>query len=140
MGRFTAALLLVAPAGALSLADSGAARPDAAVMPDLSGRWEGRGWGAVTLRRAPGGGYEGTYTDTYGKGVGRLRLWFSPRSGAFEGTWGEGRYRYGRLSVRVAGGAGAAGPYSGSYSADAACEYDPGSPAAEAFRWARVAE
>jgi hypothetical protein len=103
-------------------------------MPDLSGGWSGADWGVVTLRRA-GEGFEGTYTGTYGKDVGRIRLWFSSRSGTFEGVWSEGRYRFGRVSVRMSSGKSA----EGSYNADAKCEYNPGSPAALAFQWARAA-
>ncbi len=76
---------------------------DLTVAPDLSGTWEGKGWGTVTLRRTDGG-YEGTYTDTYGKDTGRISLRWSRRSGGFEGAWSEGKYRFGRLSVRAEGG------------------------------------
>ncbi len=106
------------------------------VAPDLSGTWEGNSWGIVTLRRTDGG-YEGTYTDTFGKDTGRISLRWSPRSGGFEGAWGEGKYRFGRLSVR----AGADGkPVEGSYRADSGCEHQPGTPASEDFQWTRAAQ
>src|SRR5689334_11425688 len=73
-------------------------------LPDLSGRWEQPDWGVVTLRLSDDGRrYEGTYSATFGKDVGRLSLSFSQKSGTFEGTWSEGKYRFGRLTVRVAG-------------------------------------
>jgi hypothetical protein len=107
-------------------------------LPDLAGRWEDSGWGVVTLRLSDDGrSYEGTYTGTYGKDVGRLSLSFSRQSGAFEGTWSEGKYRFGRLTLRVAGSRQIA---KGSYSADAKCEYDPGRPASLAFEWKKSAK
>ena len=137
MRRLVAALVLVAlaPAGAVAPAEPGGARADATLVPDLSGRWEGTWWGVVVLRR-DGDGYAGTYTDTYGKDVGRLRLWFDRRTGRFEGVWWEGRYRFGRLRLSVAGGRSA----EGCYGADPGCELRPGWPATQAFRWVRVAE
>jgi hypothetical protein len=105
-------------------------------LPDLVGRWENPDWGVVTLRRSDDGrGYEGTYTATFGKDVGRLSLSYSQRSGAFEGTWSEGKYRFGRLTLRAAGCRRTA---RGSYSADAKCEYAPGVPASHAFEWKKA--
>jgi hypothetical protein len=137
MCRIGATLLLVAAAamGSVAVADSGVPRAGAPLLPDLSGRWRGVWWGAVTLRRVAGDSYAGTYTDTYGKDVGRLWLWYSRRSGAFEGFWSEGAYRFGRLAVRVPDGKSA----SGTFSASAGCEHRPGWPVAQAFRWTRSA-
>src|SRR5262249_12906909 len=122
-------LLALGTPGAVSVADSGTPSPDTMVMPDLAGPWTGADWGAVNLRRR-GDAYEGSYTDTYGKDGVRLRLWFSRRSGTFEGVWSEGKYRFGSLSLRVTAGGDSA---RGVYSADPTCEHRPGLPAAEGF-------
>jgi hypothetical protein len=135
MFRFIFALLVSALVAtcAVSLADSGSGRVDATIIPDLSGTWESTEWGTVILAHS-GDAFEGTYTATHSKDIGRVRLWFSSRSGTFEGIWWEGRYRFGRLSIRAPSGNVA----QGSYSADQACEHRPGFPAAQAFRWTMV--
>jgi hypothetical protein len=87
----------------LSLIAIGAAPISPATAPDLTGTWSESDWGSVTLRRsAAGDTFTGTYTGTYGKAVGRLTLWYSRDSGRFEGTWSEGQYRFGRITVRMA--------------------------------------
>ena len=132
------AVVMLASAGTTSARDHQPLPSDMVFLPDLGGRWEEPDWGVVTLRLSDDGrGYEGTYTATFGKDVGRLSLSFSERSGAFEGTWSEGKFRFGRLTVRVAGSRRLA---KGSYSADAKCEYAPGVPAAHAFEWKRGAK
>jgi hypothetical protein len=135
MSRFLFALLvspLVATC-AVSWTDSGSGRVDATITPDLSGTWESTEWGTVILARS-GDAFEGTYTATHSKDIGRVRLWFSRCSGTFEGVWWEGRYRSGPLSVRAPSSKVA----EGSYSADQVCEHRPGFPAAQEFRWTRV--
>src|SRR5262249_17407261 len=126
--------LVLGTPGTVSVADSGAPSPDTMVVPDLAGPWTGTWWGDVNLRRR-GDAYEGTYTDTFGKDVGRLRLWFSRRSGTYEGVWAEGKYRFGSLSLRVAVGGDSA---RGVYSADPTCEHRPGLPSAQGFRWVKA--
>jgi hypothetical protein len=135
MFRFLFALLvspLVATC-AVSWTDSGSGRADATILPDLSGTWKDTEWGTVILARS-GDAFAGTYTATHSKDIGRVRLWFSRRSGTFEGVWWEGRYRSGRLSVRAASSKVA----EGNYSADQTCEIRPGFPAAQEFRWTRI--
>ena len=132
------AVVMLASAATTSARDHQPLPSDMVFLPDLGGRWEEPDWGVVTLRLSDDGrGYEGTYTATFGMDVGRLSLSFSQRSGAFEGTWSEGKFRFGRLTVRVAGSRLLA---KGSYSADAKCEYAPGVPAAHAFEWKRAAK
>jgi hypothetical protein len=132
------ALVMLVSVGAASARDREPIPSDMAFLPELSGRWQDAEWGIVTLRlSADGRGYEGTYTATHGKDVGRLSLSFSQRSGVFEGTWSEGKYRFGGLSVRVAGSRTLA---RGSYSGDAKCEIQPGFPASQAFEWKKDAK
>jgi hypothetical protein len=140
MRRTTAALALIilVSVGAASANDREPISSEMAFLPDLAGRWEEPNWGVVTLRLSDDGrGYEGTYSSTFGKDVGRLSVSFSRRSGVFEGTWSEGTYRFGRLALRVAESRRLA---KGSYSADAKCEYAPGVPASYAFEWKKGAK
>ncbi len=102
--------------------------------PDLSGTWRGRpGWGTVILEPRDGGGFEGTYSDTYGRDVGRIELSWDARRGKFKGLWSEGAYRFGELTVEPRPD----GTFRGEYSADPGCEHDPGRPASEEFRWVK---
>jgi hypothetical protein len=131
------AVVLLASAGTAPARDREPIPSEMAFSPDLAGQWRDEtDWGTVTLRpTADGLGFEGTYSGTYGKDVGRLSLSFSQRSGAFEGTWSEGTYRFGRLSVRLARSRTLV---QGSYSADARCEHQPGVPARKDFELKRV--
>jgi hypothetical protein len=72
--------------------------------PDISGRWQGDGWGQVTLKQGAPGEYTGTYTDTVAKEKqpGKLTLKWSRIERRFNGTWREGDDdRFGDLSVRL---------------------------------------
>src|SRR5262249_47721577 len=60
-----------------------------AAMPDLSGTWQGDGWGTVVLRTTNKGEFTGTYTDTFGKDVGRIAVRWTSASRRYEGTWSE---------------------------------------------------
>jgi hypothetical protein len=137
MSRIIPALLFAILAGAVALADSQTGRVDASIVFDLTGRWEGSplGWGTVNLV-CSGDVFQGTYTATFSRDVGRLRLWFTGRPGVLEGVWWEGRYRSGRLSARME----STEIIEGFYSADSTCELNPGVPAKEAFWWTRVAD
>jgi hypothetical protein len=101
--------------------------------PDLSGRRHGAGWGIVELERTHDGGYDGTYSSTYGQAEGRIRLDWSPRTGRYEGTWSEGTFRFGKVSVWVTRDGAARGVYS----ADSNCEFQPGVPVHQEFQWIR---
>jgi hypothetical protein len=103
-------------------------------MPDLSGTWQGVGWGTVVLRPTKKGTFAGTYTDTYGADVGRIEVRWSTTARRYEGTWNEGKYRFGRV-VLEAGKDGKG--FTGVYLADPKCEYDPGVPSRANFRWSR---
>lgn len=138
MRATTAALTLIV----LAYTGASVARPperipsDMVFVPGLGGSWEEPNWGTVILRpTANARGYEGTYSSTFGKDVGRLSVSYNPRSRTFEGTWNEGKYRFGRVSVRVGQSGKSAG---GSYNADAKCEFAPGEPARYEFTWKKV--
>jgi hypothetical protein len=129
-------LLVAVPALRPSLpAGQRSTSPTVTLIPNLSGQWRGPDWGTVTLRHANDGTFKGTYTDTFGKAVGRLTVVWSARLGRFEGTWDEGTYRYGRLGVSVATSGKVA---QGEYAASPRCEHLPGVPAAAVLRWEKT--
>ncbi len=102
-------------------------------LPDLSGTWQGDDWGTVVLRPANDGGYEGTYSDTFGKDVGRIAVTWSKVSRRYEGTWSEGTFRFGRIALD----APKDGAISGAYTTDPKCEHQPGVPALASLRWSK---
>jgi RNA polymerase sigma factor (sigma-70 family) len=103
--------------------------------PQMTGPWHSDDWGTVKLRPAGKGAHEGTYSGTFGKALGRIRVSWSAASGHYEGTWGEGTYRFGRLSFRVAEDGKSV---RGAYSADPRCEYRPASiPNPAELHWQR---
>jgi RNA polymerase sigma factor (sigma-70 family) len=105
-----------------------------AAMADLSGTWQGNGWGTVVLKQAKKGEYAGTYTDTYGKDVGRITVVWSTASGQYEGTWSEAKYRFGRIALEAKDGETIAG----AYTTDPKCEHRPGVPSLANLRWCKV--
>jgi RNA polymerase sigma factor (sigma-70 family) len=111
------------------------ARPGAA-LPDLSGTWQGDDWGTVILRPVKDGGFEGTYSDTFGQDVGRIAVRWSSASKRYEGTWSEGKYRFGRIALETPKD----GAISGAYTTDPKCEHQPGVPSLASLRWSRKQE
>jgi galactose mutarotase-like enzyme len=72
--------------------------------PDISGRWQGEGWGQLTLKQIRPGEYTGTYTDTVNKEKepGTIELKWSRIERRFNGAWREGDDdRFGDLSIRL---------------------------------------
>jgi len=109
-------------------------RPRILPAPDLAGTWSGSNWGQVELIPGEDETYTGTYSDTYGKDTGRLRVRWSAQTRRFEGTWSEGAYRHGRVSIRVLSGGKA---IRGAYTTDLSCEIRPGIPALADLEWKR---
>jgi RNA polymerase sigma factor (sigma-70 family) len=103
--------------------------------PDLGGTWQGDGWGAVVLFRTDRGDFAGTYTDTYGKDVGRIAVRWTSASRQYEGTWSEGKFRFGRIALQSAKDGEA---ISGAYTTDPKCAIWPGMPDLAGLRWSRV--
>jgi RNA polymerase sigma factor (sigma-70 family) len=101
---------------------------------DPSGHWHGDNWGNVKLAAAGKGFYEGTYSDTFGKDVGKIRVSWSTDSNRFEGTWSEGTYRFGRISLRVTEDGKV---IRGAYSCDPKCDFRPGIPSLADLQWRR---
>jgi hypothetical protein len=104
-------------------------------VPDLSGTWTGDEWGTVVLQQTKDGGFDGTYTDTFGKDVGRISVRWTPASRRFEGTWSEGRFRFGHIALEAAGGGGA---ITGAYTTDPNCTINPGVPSLASLRWRKA--
>ena len=104
-----------------------------ATLPDLAGMWQGDDWGTVVLRAAKEGGFEGTYSDTFGKDTGRIAVRWSAASRKYEGTWSEGKYRFGRIALD----APKDGAISGAYTTDPKCEHQPGVPSLASLRWSK---
>jgi RNA polymerase sigma factor (sigma-70 family) len=103
-------------------------------IPDLSGSWQGDGWGTVVLRPGKKGAFEGDYTDTFGKDVGRIAVQWSAASRRYEGTWSEGKFRFGRIALEAAKNGE---EISGAWTTDRNCEHQPGVPSLASLRWSR---
>lgn len=130
-------LLTALPLGALPFIPAERpALPSAELkLPSLSGTWQGMDWGIVTLKQVAANTYEGTYTDTYRTAVGRIKLAWSAESGRFDGTWGEGTYRHGTISVRILPNRKG---IRGAWTTDKSCEHRPGLPALSDLDWTPV--
>lgn len=135
------ALSLVAALPVSALPFIPAEQPDAPridqKLPTLAGTWRGTDWGTVTLKQVSANTYEGTYTDTYGTAVGRIKLAWSQESKRFDGTWGEGTYRHGTISVRILPDRKG---IRGAWTTDKSCEHRPGIPALSDLDWVAVPE
>ena len=68
--------------------------------PDITGKWYGDGWGEVELEHQSLGQYKGVYSDTFGDQQGTIELKWSRTERRFNGKWGEGKDRFGKLSLR----------------------------------------
>ena len=73
-----------------------------ATPPDIAGKWSGEDWGQVVLTQTAPGQYSGTYTETEGKGPGKIDVKWLRIERRFNGTWSEGEDRFGDLSIRLA--------------------------------------
>jgi len=98
---------------------------------NLNGTWTGD-WGQVELESIGPLSYVGTYSDTYGKDVGRLT--FSFVDGKYEGKWWEGTYRLGPITLAASEDGNT---LTGTWSASPASTINPGEPGQAAFRWTR---
>lgn len=98
-------------------------------LPDLSGNWNGD-WGEIVLERIGPVSYVGTYSDTYGKAVGRIT--FSFVAGKYEGKWWEGTFRMGVITLQASADGRV---LTGTWSASPASTIKPGKPKQASFRW-----
>ena len=93
----------IAMVSALGIGFLGMFLAQATAPPDIAGRWSGENWGKVVLTEIAPGEYAGRYTETVGKGPGKIELKWSRIERRFNGTWSEGEDRFGDLSIRLAG-------------------------------------
>ena len=68
--------------------------------PDITGKWHGDGWGEVQLIHQALGQYKGEYIDTFRNQPGTMELKWSRVERRFNGTWQEGKDRFGDVSLR----------------------------------------
>ena len=104
--------------------------------PDISGKWQGEGWGQVALTQTAPGEYTGTYTDTVAKekGPGKIDLKWSRIERRYNGTWREGKDdRFGELSVRFADK-----EICGALTTDAKSKINPATPPLADVTWTRI--
>jgi uncharacterized protein (TIGR03067 family) len=102
--------------------------------PDISGQWTGNEWGQVVLKKMPKDHYTGTYTDTFGAEPGKIALKWSRIERRFNGTWREGKDRFGKLSVRLVGD-----EIRGAHTTDRDSKISPGIPRLADLAWRRAA-
>ena len=120
--------------GALGIALLGMLAVQATDPPDIAGRWVGEGWGQVMLARAADGQYSGAYSETVGKGPGKIELKWSRIERRFNGTWREGEdERFGELSIRLVGN-----EIRGALTTDAKSRINPATPRLADLVWTRV--
>lgn len=100
--------------------------------PDIAGQWTGEEWGQVVLEPKKTGGYDGTYTDTFGKVKGKLQLKWSRTERRFNGTWQEGKDRFGRISVRLVDD-----EIRGAWTTNPQSNIHPGAPGLADLVWSR---
>ncbi len=100
---------------------------------DISGEWTGEGWDRVTLKLTGTAEYEGTYTDTFGKQPGKIELKWSRIERRYNGTWSEDKERFGKISVREAGG-----EIRGAWTTSRDANVNPGTPELADLLWVRA--
>ena len=70
--------------------------------PDIAGTWSNDDWGKVVLIRAADGDYNGTFSQTVGKKLGKINLRWSRIDRRLNGDWSDGEERFGTISLRLA--------------------------------------
>ncbi|TWU12097.1 Serine/threonine-protein kinase PrkC [Symmachiella macrocystis] len=123
------AMLTVLAIGVLGMAFLQATEP-----PEISGRWHGEGWGQVSLKKIEPGKYQGTYTDTFGDEEGHIQLKWSRIERRLNGTWQEGKDRFGKISVRLVDK-----EVRGAWTTNRKSGINPGTPELADLLWTRKA-
>jgi uncharacterized protein (TIGR03067 family) len=104
---------------------------NASEAPEIAGKWTGEGWGEVKLDKTDDG-YDGTYTDTFGKQAGEIKLKWSRVEQRFNGIWKEGKDRFGKVSIRLVGD-----EIRGAWTTSKESKIDPGRPRLADLSWVR---
>jgi formylglycine-generating enzyme required for sulfatase activity/serine/threonine protein kinase len=101
--------------------------------PDIAGEWQGEDWGHVVMKKTSDTEYTGTYSDTVGERPGEIQLKWSRIERRFNGTWREGKDRFGELSVRLVDG-----EIRGALTTDAKSRINPATPRLADLKWTRL--
>ncbi len=133
LSRFTPLHGAFAMIAALGIGLMGMFLWQATSPPEISGRWRGDQWGLVTLTQTQPNNYMGTYSDTFGKQPGELQLKWSRIEQRFNGTWREGKERFGELSIRLVGD-----DIRGAWTTDDKSQIEPARPRLADLLWIRV--
>ena len=123
---------VIAMLGTFFLALVGAVCWQASAPPDIAGNWSGDDWGHVVLKKTDNSEYTGTYSDTFGKQPGEIRLKWSRIERRFNGTWREGDDRFGDISCVVVGD-----EIRGALTTDAKSKINPATPRLADLLWKR---
>jgi serine/threonine protein kinase len=99
---------------------------------DISGQWTGDRWRNVVLEKTGPHSYTGTYTDTFGNEPGKIELKWSRIERRYNGTWSEGKDRFGKISVRQAGD-----EVRGAWTTSRNSAINPGTPRLADLLWVR---
>ncbi|MGO9107771.1 MAG: protein kinase domain-containing protein [Thermoguttaceae bacterium] len=101
--------------------------------PDISGEWSGEYWGHVALKKTNDAEYTGSYSDTDTKHLGEIQVRWSRIERQFTGTWREGDFRFGDISVCPVGN-----ELRVAIEVDAQCKINPGTPHLKGMTWTRA--
>jgi hypothetical protein len=102
--------------------------------PDIAGNWSGEGWGQVALHAAGRSEYAGSYLATESKQPGKIDVRWSRIERRFNGTWSEGKDRFGKISIRLVDH-----EIRGAWTTDAAAKLNPKTPDLADLAWTRAA-
>ena len=116
----------------LGLGGIGAFMMATAEPSNISGEWTGDDWGKVVLKPTASAEYLGTYTDTVGKEAGKIELKWSRIERRYNGTWSEGKDRFGEISVHQVGD-----EIRGAWTTNRKSEINPRTPALADLLWVR---
>ena len=107
----------------------------ATTPPDIAGRWRGEKWGEVMLEQKQPSKYEGTYTGTTEDKPGSIQVKWSRIERRYNGTWREGKDRYGKISVRLVDD-----EIRGAWTTSKKSDAKPGTPKLADLCWVRSTE
>ena len=100
--------------------------------PDITGKWYGEGWGQVELKHQSLGHYKGVYSDTFNDEPGTMEFEWSRIERRFNGSWREGKKRFGKISLRHTDDR-----ILGAWTTSNNSEIDPGRPHLADLQWTR---
>jgi tRNA A-37 threonylcarbamoyl transferase component Bud32 len=123
----TATTIVLAALGGMAAFMMATAEPS-----DISGEWTGDDWADIVLQRTGSGAYVGTYTDTFDDKPGKIALKWSRIERRYNGTWRDGKKRFGNISVRLVGD-----EIRGAWTTSRDAELNPATPELADLQWVR---